>query len=270
MPKTFAFDRYCDEIIEQTRLFRETLQEATLPTQVPTCPEWTLRQLAVHLGVGNLWTAETVRRRATEMLPEEVVADLHGPARQVGTDVEADADTQALDVWLAEGAQQLVDELRAAGEDERVWTWFTDQRAGFWARRRANEAVVHRADAAATAEIEFEVDPEVAADCVDEWLEIVASPLAAEHNPSLRTLRERAGSTLHLHATDTDAEWLITLAEDGISCRRAHEKADVALRGPMADVMRVFFRRLPPISDRVEVLGDAELLDFWLKRVSFD
>jgi hypothetical protein len=32
--------------------------------------------------------------------------------------------------------------------------------------------------------------------------------------------------------------------------------------------MRVFHRRLPADSERVEVVGDAALLDFWLERVS--
>jgi len=32
--------------------------------------------------------------------------------------------------------------------------------------------------------------------------------------------------------------------------------------------MRVFYRRLPAGSERVEVLGEAALLDFWLERVS--
>ncbi|MFF2408249.1 hypothetical protein [Streptomyces sp. NPDC058092] len=57
--------------------------------------------------------------------------------------------------------------------------------------------------------------------------------------------------------------------QDGFARRRAHEKATVALRGPLTDVMLVFDRRLPADSDRVEVLGDAELLDLWLERAAF-
>lgn len=46
--------------------------------------------------------------------------------------------------------------------------------------------------------------------------------------------------------------------------RRAHAKAAVALRGPLADVLLVFYRRLPRDSDRAEVLGEVGLLDGWL------
>ena len=75
-----------------------------------------------------------------------------------------------------------------------------------------------------------------------------------------------------LHAADTEAglaaEWLIELGTDGFTWRRGHEKATVALRGPLSDVLRVFYRRLPADSERVEVVGDAALRDFWLERVS--
>ncbi|HEV7628334.1 MAG TPA: maleylpyruvate isomerase N-terminal domain-containing protein, partial [Streptomyces sp.] len=191
------------------------------------------------------------------------------PAEVPGGDAESDA--VALDVWLAESAQIVADELRVAGEEEPVWTFLPVQRAGFWARRRTHETLVHCADAALAAGIEFVADPLLAADCVDEWLEIVSSKEAAERRPVMRTLSERAGDTLHLHATDTsealDAEWLISLQDEGIHWQRSHEKATVALRAPMADLLRVFFRRLPHTRDRVEVLGDATLLDFWLERV---
>lgn len=270
MPNTFEYDRYCAEIIEQTRLFRDTLKGASLGTHVPSCPDWTLRELAVHLGSGHRWAAEIVRTRATSFIPPQDIVGYGGPAEVP----DAEADFAALDAWLAESAQLASDELRAAGEEAPVWTFVSDGRAGFWARRRALETLVHRADAALAAGGEFETDPDLAADCVEEWLELASSPAAAERRPALRTLTERAGATLHLHATDTSqdvaAEWLISLGEDGISWVRAHEKADVALRGTIADVLQVLFRRLPPGDDRVEVLGDAGLLDFWLERVSFE
>jgi hypothetical protein len=43
----------------------------------------------------------------------------------------------------------------------------------------------------------------------------------------------------------------------------------VSLRGPLTDIMLVFNRRLAADGDRVEVLGDTELLDFWLEHTVF-
>ena len=41
----------------------------------------------------------------------------------------------------------------------------------------------------------------------------------------------------------------------------------MAVRAPVADVLRVVTRRLPPGGDTVEVLGDRALLDAWLERL---
>lgn len=65
------------------------------------------------------------------------------------------------------------------------------------------------------------------------------------------------------------AEWLIEFGEDGFTWRRAHEKATVAVRAPLTDLMLLINRRLDVDSGRAEVLGDRELLDFWLERATF-
>jgi uncharacterized protein (TIGR03083 family) len=279
MPNSLSYARYCDEIVEQTRQFRDTLRSTTLGTQVPTCPEWTVREMAVHVGDFHRMVTETVRRRASEKPTSEQIPGFGGPARVVGTEADADADVQAVDEWLETGARGLAEELLATPPDEPMWTGFMDRRARFWARRVAHEVLIHRADAAAAAEIEFEADSLLAADCLDEWLEIVSSPLALEHRPTLAQLATRAGSTVHLHATDSgagggpeepDTEWLITLRDDGIGWQHGHEKADVAVRGPLTDILLVFQRRLPPTTERVQVLGDTELLDLWLDLVRFE
>lgn len=159
--------------------------------------------------------------------------------------------------------------LREAGPELPVWSWSWEHSAGFWARRMAIETVVHQADAALTAKVPYAMAPDLAADTIDEWLDIVAFAASSGYDPQAAELRG-GGRSIHLHATDAPgAEWLIEFGEDGFTWRRAHEKATVALRGPLTDVMLVFNRRLAPDSDRVEVLGDAELLDFWLARSSF-
>ncbi|WP_407564549.1 maleylpyruvate isomerase family mycothiol-dependent enzyme [Streptomyces sp. 184] len=257
------YDRYCTEVVAQTGLLRRTVRGADPGTRVPTCPDWNLGELAVHVGGAHRWAAELVRTRATEELAEETVPGSAGP----GTRTPA-----ALDAWLAEGADLLAAELRAAGADTAVWTWADEQRAAFWARRMAHETVVHRADADGAAGVDFAVAADLAADAIDEWLEILEfaqrggdADLAAlcAADPA-----GPAGPAIHLHATDTapeaGAEWLIELGAQGFGWRRAHAKAAVALRGPLADVLLVFYRRLPPDSDRVEVLGEAGLLDRWL------
>ena len=51
--------------------------------------------------------------------------------------------------------------------------------------------------------------------------------------------------------------------------RGAHEKAAVAVRGPLTGLLLVIYQRRPARGGGIEVFGDAALLDFWLERVSF-
>ena len=41
----------------------------------------------------------------------------------------------------------------------------------------------------------------------------------------------------------------------------------MAVRAPLADLLRVVTRRLPPDAAGVEVLGDRQLLAAWLERL---
>jgi uncharacterized protein (TIGR03083 family) len=254
--------RYCDEVITQTDLLREFLRGADLSLTVPTCPEWTLALLVHHIG-GNLRSVEkAVRTRTTPDVADEQVPEAAGP--------ESD-NTTALDAWLADAATTFADTLRGAGPEGRARVFGFQGGTAFWARRAAHDLVIHRADAAATLGADYAVAPEMAADAIDELLQLVSDPQLADSAPRFADLRGSSKS-IHLHATDVEpelgAEWLIELGTDGFSWRRGHEKGTVVLRGPLVDVLRVFYRRLPADSERVEVLGEAALLHFWLERVS--
>ncbi|MGN9818802.1 maleylpyruvate isomerase family mycothiol-dependent enzyme [Streptomyces sp. SD11] len=256
-------DRYCDEVVGQTALLRAHLAGADLTATVPTCPEWTLRQLAVHVGEAHRWAEHIVRTRATGEVPVEDVAGALGPE---------DDDPVSLDVWLAEGAETAARTFRAAGADAAAWSWAWEHSAGFWARRMAHETVIHRADAAGTVGAAYEVAQDLAADAIDEWLQIVRFAQERYPGDAARELRG-AGRSIHLHATDAvaglDAEWIVEFDDKGIGWRRGHEKATVALRGPLTEVLLAFYRRVPVDGGRLEVLGERELLDFWLERASF-
>jgi uncharacterized protein (TIGR03083 family) len=258
-------DRYCDAIELQVRQLRDVVTSgADLSAAVPTCPDWSLEQLVRHTGGALRWAELLVRTRAREHIPDERVPGLAGPAAQ--------GDPAALEDWLAESGATLVGTLREAGPDTRVWAWAGDLTSGFWARRMTHELAIHRADATLAAGLPYEVAPDVAADAIDEWLGIIEFVQRARPNDPASELRG-PGRSIHLHATDTgpglNAEWVVELTEQGVTWRRGHEKATVALRGPLPDVLLGFYRRLPLDGGRLEVLGDRELLDFWLERATF-
>ncbi|MFE2813922.1 maleylpyruvate isomerase family mycothiol-dependent enzyme [Streptomyces nigra] len=262
---TLAHDRYCDEIAHQVGLLRAVVTSgADLSATVPTCPDWSLEQLVRHTGEALRWVELMVRTRAEKEIPEETVPGAQGP--------DAQGDPAALDAWLAETGDLLVGTLREAGPDTAVWSWAGVPTAGFWARRMTHELTIHRADATLAAGLPYEVAPEIAADAIDEWLEIVQWAQRTIPDDPARELR-RPGASIHLHATDptpgVDAEWFVDLGGDAIVWRRGHEKATVALRGSLTDVLLAFYRRLPLDAPELEVLGERELLEFWLERATF-
>ncbi|MFE9707225.1 maleylpyruvate isomerase family mycothiol-dependent enzyme [Streptomyces sp. NPDC005930] len=260
-----AHERYCDEITHQVQQLRDLVASGTdLSATVPTCPDWSLEDLVRHTGGALRWAGLLVRTRAQEDVPDEQVPGVAGP--------DARSDAGALGAWLAESGDTVVGALREAGPDAKVWSWGPRHDAGFWARRMTHEVTVHRADAVLTAGRPYRVAPDVAADAIDEWLEIVRFVQRTGTDPEAGELRG-SGRSIHLHATDAapglNAEWLIEFGEDGFTWRRGHEKATVALRGPLTDVLLAFYRRLPLDALGLEVLGERELLEFWLERASF-
>ncbi|MFD8151693.1 maleylpyruvate isomerase family mycothiol-dependent enzyme [Streptomyces sp. NPDC059720] len=258
-------DRCCDEITHQVGLLRSVVTSgADLSAPVPTCPAWSLEDLVRHTGGALRWAELLVRTRAEDEVPEEQVPGIAGP--------EAAGDVPALDAWLARSGERLVATLREAGPAAAVWGWAGVHTSGFWARRMTHEITVHRADAALAAALPYEVAPDVAADAIDEWLQIVRYAQRTDRDDPVAGLRG-PGRSIQLHATDTgpevDAEWLIELTEDGFRWRRGRARATVTLRGPLTSVLLAFYRRLPLDAPEVEVLGDRGLLEFWLERATF-
>nr|WSY51392.1 maleylpyruvate isomerase family mycothiol-dependent enzyme [Streptomyces sp. NBC_00886] len=263
---SLAHDRYCDEIALQVGQLRAVVTSgADLSATVPTCPDWTLEQLVRHTGGALRGVELLVRTRAQEYVP--------GGEIPLDGSPEGEGDADALDDWLAETGRMLVDTLREAGPDTKVWAWAGTHTSGFWARRMAHEITVHRADAALAAGLPYEVAPEVAADAIDEWLEILVWAQRVEGDKDAAELRGPGRRSIHLHATDApaelNAEWSIALTEDGLAWRRGHEKATVALRGTLTAVLLAFYRRLPLDSEELEILGNRGLLEFWLEKASF-
>lgn len=251
-----SFDAYLAEIVHQTDLLASHVAGADPTTPVPSTPGWDLGRLLHHLGSGHRWAAEIVRTpaaeppsdRALRVAPDEYRAD-YGP-------------------WLAEGARELAGALAEAGPEAERWSPVPGAKVFFWALRFTHETLVHRADAALALGKPFEVAPEVAADALDEWMVLTSHPLMLRLHPERRELLG-PGRTLHLHATDTDAEWLVDLTGDAPTWRRAHEEAAVAVRGAVVDLLLVVYRRRKPDEVPAEVHGDRGLLDSWLERVSF-
>jgi hypothetical protein len=61
--------------------------------------------------------------------------------------------------------------------------------------------------------------------------------------------------TIGLHATDTDAHWLLDLTGDTIAWRHADEPAAVKITGPVANLLLIIYKRISPAAPTVTVAG---------------
>lgn len=248
MPTT---ERFLDEIVLHTAAFADAVHTAGPEARVPSCPQWSVRDLADHLGGVHRWCAGTVSRPGEKLV------------RRGPTDPPMPAGEDEVSTWLLEGAAALTQAIRAVDEDTLVGGFGRPVPVSFWARRQCHETLVHRADAELAAGLPplADVDPVIAADAVDEHLAMVA--MGAARREGLRA----DGATLHLHATDEglgDAgEWVVTLGAGGPTIEHAHRKSDTAVRGPARALLTVLTARESPEVAGVDVLGAPDLLTLW-------
>jgi uncharacterized protein (TIGR03083 family) len=219
--------------------------------RVPWSEKWTVATCARHVGGTHHVVAQVVADRPTADFGR--FASLTMPK----------GDDPGLGAWLAEGTQALVSALRATDPEAECWSWWPEGRtAGFWRRRMAQETLVHRWDAEAGAGVHgAPMDPAVAADGVDEYLDIfVSTSRAAAKAP--------AGPTFHLCATDTRDEWWLRLPSEGerevVRTVPAHAVSGQAtLRGQAEDLLLTAWGRLTPAAAGVAVGGDVEAVAHW-------
>ncbi len=192
--------------------------------KVPACPDWTTEDLLAHVAEVHSFWAYVV---ATPLLSLEGF------------------DESAVERLAPDAARtHLLEALRAAPDDRTVWTWSSDQSAGFVRRFQVVEAAVHRADAEQAAGRSFAIPPATAVHAIAVSLETMSVPDAG------------FGGSVHLHCTDTEGEW--TVYANGAQST-GHEKADAALRGSAQDILLALWRRAP--LDALEVFGDRTVAD---------
>jgi uncharacterized protein (TIGR03083 family) len=252
-------EHYYAQIESSTAVIAGLVDGGDLTRPIPTCPEWTLRQLATHVGRAHRWAAQIASTRSAEFIPFRSVADGRFPD-----------DPAEHAAWLTAGAERAVAAIQEAGEDP-VWAFGELAPASFWGRRMCHETLVHQADAQLAAGTKPDIEPQVAADAIDEWLTILSGPIYGRPDPRAAALPQ--GRVLHVHATDEgpagSGEWLVSHEAGGVRVRRGHGKGDCALTGPAARLLLLLVRRAPAGDPAITVFGDTGLLTRWLAGTSF-
>ena len=231
--------------VDYDRLAREELdricavaRHRDLNDSVPSCPHWSLRDLLVHLGRVYSFYAEMTRTGSEKPFP---FSDI--PAPEINTEI----------AWIQQAFEDFRSVVGIREPDEFAWS-FTPNKTVAWVNRRAlHETLIHRFDVELSVGDVSAVDPGVASDCVDEFLESFFLGRASD--------AEKPLGSVHLHCTDVDGEWIIESVGGEFVMRREHAKGDVAVRGKAVDLAQLLWRRLPLSSGRFEIFGDAAVAD---------
>jgi hypothetical protein len=139
------------------------------------------------------------------------------------------------------GVDWLVEVLGKADQSEPVWTWSKQKDIAFITRHQVQEAAVHRWDAEDAAGRQFSIDPEAAADSVDEFFDF-STAFRIENHPILDL-------PVLLVATDTGQEWTVGEDDQGKFwfLRHAEPSAAAATWSASAsDLLLGLYRRIEP------------------------
>lgn len=223
---------------DTARILDLIADEKGLDAPVPACEGWTVRHAVEHTG--SVFSHKTVGMSATER-PTDPAQWSHGPA-----------EGQSLADWFRERSDEIVATLEAKGSDTPCWSWHEDhQDTGFWHRRMAQEAVVHRVDIEAGYGVVSPVDHDMALDGVDEvldWFLAFQAEDVGPDGPGRGTVLVRTG----------DQVWRVVLTADDVELIRAPGQADALVTGEASELLLWLWGRRP--DSAVVIEGDTALV----------
>lgn len=223
-------------------LLANAADSAGLDTAVPTCPDWSVRDLLQHIGRVHRWAASFVRDARTS--PPKGDQELAAPP----------GDESLLD-WYREGHADLVQVLSNAPADVGCWSFLpAPSPLQFWARRQAHETAIHRVDAERAAGAVTGIDPALAVDGIDELLRgfFARSGGRLVADPPVR---------LGLRATDAPDAWTVTIGTDGHEVADGLSDADCIVAAKAAELYTLLWNRRD--ADGLSIDGDAGVLALW-------
>ena len=168
--------------------------------------------------------------------------------------IEAPPANTGLADWLTAGADDLIDALRDLPPDRPTWHPFAAPRVvAVWARRQANETMIHAWDAVDAVGGTISLDPAAAADNVAEYFEVIAPRILS------RDGRSAPVGSLKVQCTDTGDEFVVR-SDDGTSVAiRPSGASEAILAAPAEQLCLALWQRrgLP-------AAPDAPLAAAWL------
>jgi uncharacterized protein (TIGR03083 family) len=227
---------YLRHIRDESQRFRDVLADCNPRAGVPSCPDWNADDLLWHLGeVQHFWTWVVTNR------PK-------GP--DAYDQPERPGDHAGLLSFYDVQYVALVAALEVAEPTDEAWTWSQDHTVAFISRRQAHEALIHRRDAELAADTLTPFPADLAADGVDEVLDVMygGCPPWGEFSPLPHYVR--------LDLTDTGDQIWVQLG-------RFHGTDPVGIEHEEEDIHVVAD---PGVEPDAVISGTAEVLDTRLWR----
>ena len=227
---------------------------------VPSCPGWTVTDLALHLGQVHRLVTKVIAGRPTVPADVAGTAGLGLPAEQAEWLARRHSPAGlavpgGLADWFRAGARELAEVFRGTPPAERVWTWWPpDQSAGFWLRMQAIEAAVHRWDAENATGAAGPVPRDFAADAIAQTFEVMVPARRARGQAP-----PGEGERYLFASTDGAGEWAVVFGAEGARPAEPGEGWDLRLAGPASDLMLFLWGRAGP--DALALTGDRALAD---------
>jgi uncharacterized protein (TIGR03083 family) len=228
----------------------QAAERVDLSARVPTCPEWTVRDLLSHIGGVHRWAAAFVSRALTTPMDQAQEDAAIGPR----------PDDAALVEWYREGHAALISALESAPANLQCWTFLTaPSPLEFWARRQAHETAIHRADAQSPGGAITGYPTQFAVDGIDELL-------CAFLTRPVGRLRSEPARSLCVRPLDADAAWTVHIGRDRVLVEPEPGHADCVLRGSASDLYLALWNRRG--TDDLDVTGDGSVLTLWRERAT--
>jgi uncharacterized protein (TIGR03083 family) len=248
-----SFDDMLALIGDRSAALRTAASAAGLTARVPSCPNWSVADLAGHLGEVHLLWAAVVTAGPSASPPD----------RSVVGDTTPHGDVLA---WLADATSKLVRALRAAGPDRGCWTWWESSGApmtsGAVARHQVHEAAIHALDAQQAAGVPEPLPAQVAADGVAEFLSVELPTNGPWPHDPARILLD----------TGATGAWLLNLGRDGVrvsvQADDAISPAGTTVTASPSDLVLALYRRQGPAA--MKVTGDAKAFERLLEWPNLD
>lgn len=244
------FGTWMDALRKEGLRMAEVTSGVSPDAPVPSCPDWSVRDLVRHTGRVHRWAGLMIAegRMTPSSNLEEIIPE--GWPSDAG-----------LAGWLREGHDRLVKTLENAPTDLRCWTIMNAPvPRDFWARRQAHETSIHRVDAELAADTVTGFDPMHAADGIDELLVwFIGRP---GRSPSAPT-----EMTLGVFAADVDQGWTAMLGPETARGHRELRNPDCTVSGTAADLYPYLWNRTP-LGD-LQVEGDPGVLEQWRASSAF-